>query len=86
MNIKPVEMEKVFTFLIKYNGDDYFGEITFCAKNKDEALDLYKNWEKEDHPGKTYPVANIEPIYLLEDSIAAQENGQIYGIPGKYDE
>jgi len=68
----------IYTFHIKYNGIDDFGNIEFCAETKNDAIVLFAEWcimdNKMQEPGY---IESIEVVYNEED---AKEYGKKYGL------
>ena len=40
---------KIYTFEIQYNGVDSFSTIQFCAHSKNEAIELFNDWCRNDN-------------------------------------
>lgn len=72
----------MFTFEINYDTQiDNFGVIQFCAKTKNEAIQLFKNWCKTDLKRTDIEITNIEVVYNDAD---ADEYGNEYLTPDDY--
>lgn len=71
-------MNKIYTFLLHYSGDDGFNSISYCAETVEEAKKLYHE-EFKDNPPR---IESIEVVYMKED---AEEYGNRYGTPEEYE-
>lgn len=66
----------IFTYMIEYDGIDEYGCIEFCAKSKQEAKNLFREWCLIDKKMKV----PIEPysVKVIYDEYDAMEYGDNY--------
>lgn len=74
---------KIYTFEIQYNGIDSFSTIQFCAHSKNEAIELFNDWCRNDNHTEPVTIESIHPVYDEDDAI---EYGTDYGMPESYTE
>lgn len=58
-------MEKIKTYEFRYDESiDGFGEIQFCCENRDEAIELFNDWCKENN----YTIGKYKLTTVFEQS------------------